>query len=226
MKSITHEEWKLMGDMEQTLWLEYNCKVNGVGGPRKIVYGVGVNDADYRTTPTIDGKQAMCPAYEAWKNILARAYCPKFHARSPTYLGVNVCNDWHKFSKFRAWWLVNQIDGYQIDKDLLSDSKEYSPDTCVFISHVLNTLTIDSGASRGECPIGVSFHKQSGRFEAHCRNPITGKREFLGLFCCQEDAHAAWMKRKLSIAIDLKGDMDAIDKRIYDRVVSIIESAR
>ena len=226
MKRIECEDWEVMSCLQKTIYLEESFPSSDRSSQRKKVHGVGANDANYLTQPKIDGKKVMCPAYRAWADMLRRAYSVDFQENHPAYSGVEVCEQWHSFSDFRKWWIDNQVDGWQLDKDLLGGERVYSPCTCIFVPHWLNSFATDRAAYRGECQIGVSFHKQSGRFEANCRNPITGKRDFLGLFCCQEDAHAAWMKRKLSIAIDLKGDMDAIDKRIYDRVVSIIESAR
>ena len=35
---------------------------------KKLVCGVGNNDADYAVNPRINGKRGMCPAYQAWRN--------------------------------------------------------------------------------------------------------------------------------------------------------------
>lgn len=59
-------------------------------------------------------------------------------------------------------------------------------------------------------------------FRSQCGNPQTRKHEHLGYFYSRSDAHAAWKKRKLEIALDMKQEMDSIDKRIYERVVEII----
>ncbi len=227
MVDISRKEWDAMTWREQTVWLEINRVARkGSISCRGFVKNVGVNDARYSVSPRVGGTRVLCKAYDCWSGMLRRAYSSELHEKFPTYRGVKVCDEWLMFSVFRLWWLDNQVDGYELDKDLVGDGSVYSPQSCVFIPSKLNTFTINHGADRGEYPIGVSYNINHGKYWSSCSNPITGKREFLGLFCCQEDAHAAWMKRKLSIAIDLKGDMDAIDKRIYDRVVSIIESAR
>lgn len=223
---ITMNEWKAMSGLEQTLWLEANCKVNWIGRSKSLVRGVGVNDSPYRIKPAIDGKQVSCPAYEAWRGMFKRAYSNKYHAKQPTYSGVTVCEDWHSFMSFRHWWLENQVDGWQIDKDLMSDSREYSPGTCIFVPTWLNTFTIDSGASRGVYPIGVSLLKRSGIFHAKCCNPISKKQEYLGYFNTPEEAHMAWLTRKLELALELKPSMDEIDLRIYPRVIEIINNAK
>ena len=215
-----------MSCLEQTLWMEEACKINGRGSPRGMVYGVGVNDADYCQQPRIDGKRVWCPAYVVWKSMLARSCDTKFHAKQPTYSGVKACDEWQSFMSFRKWWLENQVDGWHIDKDMLSDDGVYSPESCVFVPQWLNNLTTDSGAARGDYPIGVYFERRRGRFVALCRKPMSKKQEYLGLFDTPEAAHLAWRTRKLELAIELKPKMDEIDQRIHHRVVEIIMKAR
>lgn len=224
---ITLHEWKAMGSKEQTLHLENNAALSKrAESLRGLVRGVGINDATYCTRIRIDGKQVACQAYMAWKSMLGRAYSAKLHVRQPTYSGVTVCEDWHKFSAFRIWWLKHQVDGYQLDKDILSDSREYSPETSLFVPAWLNSFTIDCCANRGVYPIGVSSHKGTGRFMAHCCNPMVKKQEYLGLFDTPESANLAWLDRKLELALELKPRMDSIDLRIYPRVVEIINGAK
>lgn len=224
---ITMQEWKVMSHKEQTLWLERNTGLNGRSeSKRGLVQGVGINDAPYCTQPRIDGKLGVCPAYRAWASMLERARSNKFHEKHETYKCVSVCEEWHSLMSFRKWWMENQVDGWHVDKDILSDSREYSPETSLFAPAWLNNFTIDCGSARGACPIGADFHKGSGRFRARCRNPVSKKLEHLGYFHTPEEAHLAWRTRKLELALDLKPKMDEIDQRIYPRVVEIINNAR
>ncbi len=200
---ISIKEWESMRCIDKTMWLEHNRKVNCRGGPRRKLCGVGVNDAKYCTKPRIEGRQAHDPAYVAWSSILKRVYDTRFHERQPTYSMSSVCADWHSFMKFREWWIANHTEGFAIDKDLLSDSKEYSTETCLFVPSWLNNFTIDNGADRGEFPIGVHLRMDNGLFMARCNNPISGAREFLGHFDTPENAHKAWRARKLEIALEL-----------------------
>ena len=66
--------------------------------------------------------------------------------------------------------------------------------------HATNSFVTASDASRGECPIGVSLFKRTGKFFARCNNPFTGKNEHLGYFSTPEEAHEAWRKRKHELA--------------------------
>jgi hypothetical protein len=190
-----------------------------------IVFGFGINDADYPVTRVIGGREVSCRAYKAWKNMIERSYSQKFHARCPTYVGVSVCEEWRSFMAFRSWWVENHVDGWQLDKDLLSDCGVYSPETCIYIPGWLNKFTIGRNSKRGEWPIGVSFDKRRKRYKAACRNPLSGKGESLGLFRNPIDAHQAWVSRKIEIADTIKSRMDSIDVRIHPRVIEIIRMA-
>ena len=224
---IRTHAWKSMHHQEQSLWLMQNKPANNMStSQRKLVHGVGVNDAPYCTETVIDGKRFTCPAYIAWFCMLRRAYSAKYHAKNPTYSGVKVCEEWKNLCAFRDWWMVNQVDGWQLDKDLLTENCEYSDESCIYIPQWLNKFTTDRCAARGAHPIGVSFHKGTGRFLAQCNNHITKNREHLGYFATPEEAHLAWRTRKLELALELKPKMVSIDLRIYPRVVEIINNAK
>jgi hypothetical protein len=162
----------------------------------KLVYGVGVNDADYVTQPRDkNGKKRKCPFYRAWSNMLLRAYSPKYHALHPTYIGVTVCEQWHSFMAFRAWMQTQVWEGKQLDKDILHPGKKvYSPENCIFVTPQINTLLTDRAADRGAYPIGVSWNKGVKKYEAYLT--INGKKKRIGYFTDPYEAHLAWRKAK------------------------------
>ena len=162
----------------------------------KLVYGVGVNDADYVTGGrNPDGKRWVCPFYRAWSSMLQRAYCPKFHARRPTYIGVSVCEEWHSFMAFRAWMQAQDWEGKHLDKDILCPgNKVYSPENCFFVAPHINALLNDHAATRGAYPIGVSWSKCVKKYQA--KLAINGKEKHLGCFTDPYEAHLAWRKAK------------------------------
>lgn len=196
-----------------------------IEGYMKLVYGFGVNDADYSVKPVVNGNQTDCPAYRSWRNMLKRCYYPKFHSMRPTYANVKVTEEWRSFMAFRSWWLENQVDGWQLDKDLIGSGNLYSPGTCIYVPGWLNSLTTDHGSARGEFPIGVNYSKQHGKYQARCSHPLGGQ-EHLGYFTDPALAHKAWKSRKLEIATELKPLMDDIDARIYHRVIETILGAK
>lgn len=181
--------------------------------PKKLVYGVGTNNADYvvekKETVEVNGVQKqkrvwVCPHYQTWRNMLERCYSAKLHERQPTYKGCTVSKEWHTFSNFRAWMVAQDWEGLQLDKDLLIEgNKVYGSDTCVFVTQTVNSFTNDYGAKRGEWPIGVYWDKGKNKFRAQCHNPFTKKTENLGRFTCEQEAHEAWLKRKLELAHEL-----------------------
>lgn len=168
----------------------------------KLIFGVGSNDADYEVyVYSVTGGASkvvwICPFYKAWKSVFVRCYSEKFQAKRSTYSGCSVTKEWHLFSAFRAWMLTQPWRGNHLDKDILQPgNKIYSPDTCAFVSGQLNAFMTDSGAARGEWPIGVSWHKRDEVFTANCNNPFTGRQESLGYFRCPAEAHEAWRRRK------------------------------
>lgn len=182
--------------------------------PKKTVYGAGINDADYavvkyETIGYVNGKRKQktvwaCPYYQTWRKMLERCYSAKLHYRKPTYKGCTVSEDWLMFSNFRSWMRGQDWEGKHLDKDLLFEgNKVYSEGTCVFVTQTVNKFTNDRGAARGEWLIGVHWHKPTEKFRSQCSNPFTKKNESLGLFTCEQQAHNAWVKRKLELAHEL-----------------------
>lgn len=136
--------------------------------------------------------------------MIQRCYSTKTQDRHPTYKGCSVSEEWHIFSSFRAWMERQDFEGKHLDKDLLFEgNKVYSAETCVFVTREVNNFTTDSGAARGKWLIGVSWDKQAEKFQSNCKNPFTKKQEHLGRFTCEQQAHNAWLERKLELAHEL-----------------------
>lgn len=178
---------------------------------KKLVCGVGINDADYavqkfETIGYVNGEQKrkliwICPYYRVWHNMLKRCYSTKFKEKYPTYKGCSVSEEWLTFSVFKSWMEEQDWEGRQLDKDILFEgNKIYSSETCTFITQTVNSFTTESGAARGEWLIGVYLDKVANKFKSQCGNPFTKKQEYLGFFNCPQEAHKAWIKRKLELA--------------------------
>lgn len=197
--------------------------------PKKLIYGVGANDANYvvqrfETIGYIDGKQKRklvwsCPYYNKWASMLKRCYSLKFQERNPSYRGCTVTDEWLLFSNFKSWMENQDWEGKHLDKDLLFvGNKLYSPNTCVFVTQAVNSFTTDRGAVRGEWLIGVYRNKGTDKFRSKCCNPFTNKREHLGYFSCEQEAHNAWLNRKLELAHLLAAEQ--IDSRVAKALIS------
>lgn len=199
---------------------------------KKLVYGVGVNDADYvvQIKETVIKyarhklKQKLiwvCPFYSKWIGMLERCYSEKYIAKRPTYQNCFVCEGWLTFSNFKAWMEQQDYEGKQLDKDLLvRGNKVYSPDTCLFVSAQVNSFIIDCTKSRGEYAIGVHWDKRHLKYSAQIQE--NGKRKHLGYFNTQEEAHQAWLKSKLKLAHELAAKQS--DPRVAAALISRYEN--
>ena len=204
---------------------------------KKLVCGVGINDADYvvkvwETIGYVDGKQRKkliwsCPYHQVWSDMLRRCYSTKFQEKYPTYKGCTVSDEWLTLSVFKNWMEAQDWEGKQLDKDLLFEgNKVYSAETCVFVTNRVNTFTIDCGASKGIYPIGVYRNKKDRKFVAQCRNQFTKKNEHLGYFTCEVEAHKAWLKRKLELAYLLAAEQtdQRIAKALIERYTNYVNN--
>lgn len=200
----------------------------------KLVCGVGVNDADYtiqKMAEVVDesGKKRYkllwtCPFYIRWKNLLTRCFSDKVYRKFQNYKDCTVCEEWLRFSNFKAWMESQDWEGKELDKDLLiKDNKHYCPDKCVFVSQTLNTFLTDRANNRGPWPLGVVYMKRLDKFQAACSNPFVskgekGKLEYLGIYENADEAHEAWRKRKHELALMLAG------RETEPRIISALSS--
>lgn len=174
---------------------------------RKLVFGVGINDADYIVRPRINGKLLTCPFYAKWYDMLTRCYSAKMHKRHQTYKDCSVFDGWLIFSNFKKWMIRQDWEEKDLDKDLrYTGNKIYSPETCIFVSQEINTLTMDCGASRGELPKGVYLHHGGVRFVASYTG--YGKKKHIGCFGSPEKASEAYKKEKSQHILDIATTQD------------------
>ena len=189
----------------------------------KLVCGVGFND---KTRPTkVDGK--IVKEYVLWQNMLKRCSSEKYQTRYPTYRGCSVSDNFLNYSYFYDW-CQEQIGfgkveengkSWCLDKDLLfTDNKTYSETACVFVPNEINVFFTDRGNARGEYPLGVSFYKQTGKFQAHCA--VNGKLQHLGYFKTPQEAFAVYkpFKENLCKQLALKWQSE-IDERLFNAMM-------
>lgn len=160
---------------------------------RSPIFGFGINDADYMTTPKIGGKIVYCPFYRKWLGMLHRTCSDELKEKYPTYKGCYVVDEWLTFSTFREWMRQQDWENKELDKDIIiPGNKEYGPSTCVFVSHEVNSLLNDHGSARGDFPQGV---KPNGNgFQA--RLSLSGRRKALGTFDTPEEASNIYILAK------------------------------
>lgn len=143
------------------------------------------------------------------------------------YVDYKVCDEWKNNQEaFIAWYIDNYKDGYQVDKDLLINTKkEYSPSTCLLVPAEINmAFRSKKSNSRGNStstitlPLGVSksYNNKSHAYQSHCK--IDGVQTHLGLFNSADAAHKAWQLAKIrqlqALANKYFEFNDAIQQRI------------
>jgi hypothetical protein len=165
---------------------------------RKLVCGVAINDADYEVDSIVNGSRYICPFYLRWKSMLKRCYKNNGGYKTRTYLNCTVCDEWLKFSSFKKWMETKDWQGKEIDKDLISKGNRiYSPEFCVFVDRLTNSFIVNSEENDHT---GAAIHKKTSKFQVRCRNPFNGKREWLGIYHSESEAHEVWRKRKHELA--------------------------
>ena len=178
------------------------------------VYGAGfVGVGGYATSE--NNKQST--SYKVWQAVIRRCYDKAFHEKAPTYKDCTVCDEWLNFQNFAKWFEDNYIEGYELDKDLLTpNNKHYSPEMCIFVPARVNTLLGDCGSARGEYPQGVSLEKKTGRFKAQCQQG-SGSRH-IGFFSTVNEAVSAYRKFKKKVILKVAGEQS--DKRLIDGLIA------
>ena len=183
------------------------------------VLGIGIVGDKYPTK--INGKNIK--EYRHWFNMLNRCYDENLHLKQPTYIGCRTSENFNHYTYFYEWsneQVGFRNDGWHLDKDLLIKGNVlYSEDTCVFLPNEINSLLIKSDSMRGRYPIGVSWHKATGKYIAVVNE--FGKQKHLGLFENEIEAFYKYKKAKeeqIKIVAEIyKGK---IDHRAYDALMN------
>lgn len=193
-----------------------------------MFYNITTNDADYRVLIKVREKGVtktlfICPFYKTWLSMLSRCYGKRSQTnrKSPS-----VCEEWLYFSNFKSWMEQQEWEGKELDKDLLVyENKIYSPETCCFISHALNTYLCSSNKTRGIYPIGVSYHTDPKMinpskhpYKAQISN--RGKKLHLGYYLTPEEAHKAWQMAKISFGFEMLKDVT--DEKVIKGLLRVI----
>lgn len=172
-----------------------------MGRRATLVQGVGVNDIPGSSSIPNGGK--LCRYYATWSAMIQRCYSKSYQVKKPWYIGVTVCDDWLIFSNFKAWMEQQDWHGKELDKDILSfDGKKYSPETCCFVTSLLNNFFRPPTKNK-LLPQGVRLNPSKMKFYCEVFNPFKWKNEKSVLFDTPDGAHAEWKRMKLCIAEEL-----------------------
>lgn len=180
----------------------------------KKVYGIAIND--------VPGSSIHSKAiYTAWYGMLTRCFSFGYQEKYPTYKGCTIHPEWIRYSAFHGWASAHHRDGMHLDKDILvPGNKHYSPDTCVFIPHWLNSFVSNMKKKQRDLPMGV--HRSRKRFGARfgCRD--TGV--FIGSFVTAEEAGAAYMAYRgpeIAKRIKIYQDSEHSDDRVVNALIKL-----
>lgn len=134
------------------------------------------------------------------------------------YSDVSICDEWVHYSNFKTWWSENYIEGYQIDKDLLSPdgNRQYGPNTCCFLPGHLNTTL--SGMNYTDRLTGVSLNK-SGTYSATLKS--CGKYKYLGSYKTEIEAHLIWISEKKK-QIGIVADMYFLPEKSTNALIALM----
>ena len=164
---------------------------------KKLLQGIGTNDADYAVTARVNGVRTMCPYYRTWHNMIHRCYNPNYKRVNITYEDCTVYKAWHLFSTFSEWMCGQDWKGKVLDKDLLiRGNKIYSPDTCLFLKQAINSLLIEGHKARGNYLAGITKHKKGGKYLAAISKGTSSTNNYIGSYSTEIEAHNAWRLAK------------------------------
>lgn len=180
------------------------CKKCQFENKKRLIFGKGRNDLL---------NESHTQAYKIWKHVLTRCYDLNFKKKHPTYRDCILCEDWLTFSNFKKWFDVHYVNGWHIDKDILvKGNKVYSPHTCCFVPHKINSLLEKSDKKRGVCCIGVTKHGTGFR----ALMMALGKHERIGTYKTEIEAFYAYKKRKEQFIKDVAYKYkDQLEPRVY-----------
>lgn len=179
-----------------------------------VMCGIG-----YRGSENVD---CTAESYLKWHDMINRCYNKKFHGRQPQYMGCIVCEEWLNYSNFKVWYDQNKIAGMSLDLDkdiLFKGNKVYSPETCCFVPHAINTLFLSKKADRGDFPIGVSYDKDKKKFRAYMS--FMGRQIELGAFETAESAFTRYKEYKEDFIQDMAEQYrNVIPHKVYEAMMN------
>lgn len=166
---------------------------------KKLVLGVGINDADYAVCNGAGTGRKTCPLYVRWSKMLNRCYNPYYINERMTYIDCYVCSEWLTFSKFKEWMENQDWHGKHLDKDIIiPGNKVYSPEACAFVMPDTNNFILTTGNTKDD-NVGARFDKSLNKWR--CGISINGKEKKLGTFNTEQEALSVYRKAKYERAL-------------------------
>lgn len=173
------------------------CPICGIDKQRRCKH-------DYRNNDIIYSSKDI--AYSRWSAIIQRCY----FSDNKNYTNCEIIEEWLTYSNFKKWFDKHYVEGWEIDKDILSDkSKIYSPETCCFVPREINSIF---RILNQEKTIGV--YKQNGKYYTYFKE--SGKQIYKS-FQTKEEAFECYKQYKIRKAVFLAEKYKGIiDDRVYN----------
>ncbi len=161
------------------------------------------------------------PYLNKWMSMLQRCYDEKLHSKEETYKDCIVDDRWLCFELFLQD--IPNILGYQemighqdilfeIDKDILTDSKIYNLENCIFIPGKLNNFFTNIQKHNTSGYPGVSYSESKQKYICYVNND--SKRIWLGHYDNPLDAFIKYQKHKESVLEEYLLEYDFLDNKI------------
>lgn len=182
------------------------------------VFGVGIIGEE-----SIRCNGSISRSYTVWSNMLKRCYNTSSLESRPSYKQCYVSKDFTHLKMFNDWYKsqIGSTDtdeagkAFSLDKDILiKGNKVYSPETCCFVPNEINAILLKHDAGRGKHPIGVTYHKATGKYRSTLS--IFNQSFYLGLYDCEVEAFQAYKVAKERYIKEVAEKWkDKIDERVY-----------
>lgn len=140
----------------------------------------------------VNGEKYVTKSYNLWCGITDRLNTKNY---------IDVTNGFTDYQEFAVW--CNNEYGYRnidekgnlwcLDKDILTRSRTYSKDTCIFVPSSINLLFTDKRQYHNKYPRGFSWHKEKKKFRSYCQT-VDRKQKHLGYYDDIKDCHKAWQR--------------------------------
>lgn len=202
-------------------YLDKSTVQNLRAGSVKNVYHKGTYGVGY--LGEIDEEWSIVKPYHAiWTGMIERVHVVEMIDKRPTYRDCSISKPWYCFANFYKWAKDQRgalNEHWQLDKDILvKGNKEYGPDFCAFVPSQINGLFTKREACRGDYPIGVYLHKESGKIRACCSDPDHPGKKISGAFGKTVEEAFNWYKVEKERVIKNQADKwkEQIDEKLYN----------
>lgn len=147
-----------------------------------------------------------------WNSMINRCY-----GKNKAYENSHICEEWFNFQNFAEWCVKNYRDGWELDKDLLSNEKIYSPNTCCFVPRKLNIQIRNNF-----CGEGYIYNKINKNYRVNFY--IDGKMKNIGSYKTIKEAKMQYIKYKVIELYKILSEWkNIIDNHLWEKLKEKIE---